>query len=56
MNIRRRNFFFNSNHPKPSLGSCEVPQTMWARSDKPFPRLSVTNKQLQTNKHPKGLS
>ena len=29
----------------PSLGSCELPQKMWARLVQSFLRLSVTNKQ-----------
>ena len=35
---------------KPSFGTCDVPQKMWARSVQPFRRL------LDINKHPDKLS
>ena len=36
------------NRPKPSLGSCELPQKMWARSVHPFWRLLDTNGQTDS--------
>ena len=43
--------FLFSNFYGPFLGSCEVPQKIWARSVQTFKRSSVTNKQT-TNRQP----